>query len=134
MQTLQPLVNAVQRNCDIADARHARDMTLCTYLLEMRELYRWEQDMPLTALPPKDALGRWLTEREARWNGLESSSDGTVPVEDRGLGPFGAQAINDRLVPRGLVYGGGYGRFHQPQFFLGELERREAREGVRVLV
>ncbi|HSD60749.1 MAG TPA: hypothetical protein VLC55_07840, partial [Burkholderiales bacterium] len=62
MQTLQLLVNAVQRNCDIADARHARDMTLCTYLLEMRELYRWEQDMPLTALPPKDALGRWLTE------------------------------------------------------------------------
>ncbi|HSD60900.1 MAG TPA: hypothetical protein VLC55_08605, partial [Burkholderiales bacterium] len=41
---------------------------------------------------------------------------------------------NDRLVPGGLVYGGGYGRFHQPQFFLGTLERRETREGVSVLV
>src|SRR5512134_2735857 len=134
MQTLQPLVDAVQRNCDIADARHARDMTLCTYLLEMRELYRWEQDMPLTALPPKDALGRWLTEREARWNGLESSAYETLPVEQCRLDPFDVEAINDRLLPKGLVYGAGYGRFHQPQFFLGELERRETREGVRVLV
>jgi hypothetical protein len=134
MQVLQPLVEAVQRNCDIADARHARDKTLCTYLLEMRELYRWEQDIPLTALPPKDALGRWLTEREARWNGLEASAYEALPVDDRRLDPFEARAINDRLLPLGLVYGGGYGRFHQPQFFLGMLERREFRQGIEVLV
>ena len=36
------LVEAVQANCNITDARHARNMTMCTYLLEMRELYRWE--------------------------------------------------------------------------------------------
>ena len=36
------LVQAVQTNCDIADARHARDVSLCTYLLGMREFYRWE--------------------------------------------------------------------------------------------
>ena len=28
------LVGAVQTNCDIADARHARDVSLCTYLLD----------------------------------------------------------------------------------------------------
>lgn len=134
MPALQPLVEAVQRNCDIADARHARDMTLCTYLLEMRELYRWEQDLPLTAPPPKDALGRWLTEREERWSGLEESAWEALPLEDRRLDPFEVNAINDRLLPRGLVYGGGYGRFHRPQFFLGALERRETRLGVEVLV
>jgi hypothetical protein len=134
MQVLRPLVDAVQRNCDIADARHARDMTLCTYLLEMRELYRWEQDMPLSALPTKEALGRWLTEREARWSSLESSPYQAVPVEGQRLDPFEARTINDRLLPRGLVYAGGYGSFHRPQFFLGELERRETREGVEVLV
>lgn len=134
MQALQSLVDAVQYNCDVADARHARDKTLCTYLLEMRELYRWEQELPLTATPPKDALGRWLTEREARWNGLEESSYRALPVEDRRLDPFEARAVNDRLLPRGLVYGAGYGRFHQPQFFLGRLERRENRQGLEVLV
>ena len=40
------LVAAVQTNCDIADARHARDVSLCTYLLGMREFYRWEHDRP----------------------------------------------------------------------------------------
>ena len=34
------LVQAVQTNCDIADARHARDVSLCTYLLGMREFFR----------------------------------------------------------------------------------------------
>lgn len=38
------LVQSVQRNCHVADARHAREMTLCNYLLEMREFYRWEHD------------------------------------------------------------------------------------------
>ena len=37
------LVAAVQANCHISDARHARNMTLCTYLLEMRECYRRER-------------------------------------------------------------------------------------------
>lgn len=134
MEPLQTLVDAVQYNCDVADARHARDMTLCTYLLEMRELYRWEKEMPLTAMPPKEALGRWLTEREARWNGLEESAYRSLPVADNCLDPFEARAVNDRLLPRGLVYGAGYGRFHQPQFFLGRLERRENRHGVEVLV
>jgi len=41
------LVEAVRRNCHIADARHAREMTLCTYLLEMREFYRWEAGIAL---------------------------------------------------------------------------------------
>ena len=33
-------VAGVQANCDLADARHARDLTLCTYLLQMREKIR----------------------------------------------------------------------------------------------
>jgi hypothetical protein len=134
METLQALVDAVQHNCDVADARHARDVTLCTYLLEMREFYRWEQEMPLTAMPPKDALGRWLTEREARWNTLEESEYRRLPLEDQRLDPFAARPVNERLLPRGLVYGAGYGRFHQPQFFLASLKRREIRQGVEVLV
>ncbi|HSP01523.1 MAG TPA: hypothetical protein VLN90_08695, partial [Thioalkalivibrio sp.] len=38
---LSDLRQSVQRNCDIADARHAGNDTLCTYLLKMREFYRW---------------------------------------------------------------------------------------------
>lgn len=41
--TRTALIKTVQKNCDIADARHAGDYTLCVYLLKMREMYRWEQ-------------------------------------------------------------------------------------------
>ena len=39
-QQHRDLIQTVQRNCHIADARHAGDYTLCVYLLKMREFYR----------------------------------------------------------------------------------------------
>ena len=44
------IVSAVQKNCHISDAQFASDLTLCTFLLKMRELYRWEHDIPLTQM------------------------------------------------------------------------------------
>jgi hypothetical protein len=129
-----PLLAAVQRNCDIADARHARDMTLCTYLLEMREFYRWEQDLPLGAPPPRDDVGRWINEREALWEKLFDEDFGALPVAGGRVDPFAATAVNDRLLPDGLVYGAGIGRFHKPHFFLGRLDRVERHDGLTVLV
>ena len=35
------LLEAVQTNCHIADARHAQDLSLCTFLLQIREFHRW---------------------------------------------------------------------------------------------
>jgi Family of unknown function (DUF6866) C-terminal domain/Family of unknown function (DUF6866) N-terminal domain len=129
-----PLLAAVQRNCDIADARHARDMTLCTYLLEMREFYRWEQDLPLGSPPPRDDVGRWISEREALWEKLFDEDFGKLPVAGERVDPFAATDINDALLPQGLVYGAGIGRFRKPHFFLGRLDRVERHDGLSVLV
>jgi hypothetical protein len=134
MRNLHLTVDAVQRNCHVADARHARDAALCTYLLAMREQYRWEHELPLAATPPRDELGRWLTEREALWETLESSPFAPVPVDGEPHDPFDVAAINRTLVPQGLVYGAGLGRLGRPHFFLGALERAESRGGVTVLV
>ena len=131
---LPHLVAAVQRNCDIADARHAREVTMCTYLLQMRELYCWERNLPLAAQPPKDDLARWLTQRETRWNGLENSEHEALRLGARRFDPFEADALNRELAAHGLVYGAGYGRFHRPHFFLAARERDFARDGIRVLV
>ena len=48
-EALAGLAAAVQTNCHIADARHAADMTLCIYLLQMREFHRWERGLPFGA-------------------------------------------------------------------------------------
>ncbi len=128
------LVQSVQRNCHIADARHAREATLCNYLLEMREFYRWENEVPLAQPLPRQELGSWISEREALWDGLQADALERLMVGARSYDAFDVAAINAALVPQGLVYGGGYGRFGKPHFFLAQLERQEERQGLTLLV
>ncbi|HEY5291583.1 MAG TPA: hypothetical protein VIJ43_04640 [Burkholderiales bacterium] len=128
------LVQSVQRNCHIADARHAREMTLCNYLLEMREFFRWEHEVPLARSLPRQELGSWISEREALWDGLQADDLEPLRVGAQTYDAFEVDAINAELVPHGLVYGGGYGRFGKPHFFLAQLERHEQRQGLRLFV
>ncbi len=128
------LVAAVQRNCHIADARHARDMTLCTYLLEMREFYRWEAGIPLGDPLARPEVGTWLSERESLWETLGEDDFVHLSVVGQTFEPFAAAAVNEILVPQGLVYGAGIGRFGKPHFFLGKLAARESADGLTVLV
>ena len=81
-------MRAVQRNCDIADARHAGDYTLCIFLLRMREHYRWEKRLPFSAPLAKDAVGDWLAEREALWNEIEAEDLVPIPTRDGLRDPF----------------------------------------------
>ena len=130
----QHLLAAVQHNCDVADARYAREVTLCTYLLEMREFFRWEQDLPPGMAPPRDEVGRWINEREARWDALGDADYVPLPVAGGAFDPFAVAAVNEALLPAGLVYGAGLGRFHKPHFFLGRLERQERHDDLSVLI
>jgi hypothetical protein len=133
-ENLSALIDTVQKNCTIADARHARDMTMCTFLLEMREYYRWEMEIPYGARLPKDELGDWLNARESLWDTVEEEDFAPLPLNEAGIDPFEAGDINRALVPLGLVYSSGLGHFRQPHFVLAELKRAEVREGVQVLV
>ncbi len=127
-------VQAVQRNCDIADARHAADLSLCVYLLQMRELFRWQQQRPLGAALPHAEVGAWLDRREALWDGLAGADYGPLPLQGEGLDPFDAGAVNDRLAAHGLYYGAGRLASGRPLFFVGELTNRFEREGLPVRV
>jgi hypothetical protein len=134
VENLSALIDTVQKNCTIADARHARDMTMCTFLLEMREYYRWEMEIPYGARLPKDELGDWLNARESLWDTVEEEDFAPLPLNASGIDPFDADDINRALIPLGLVYSSGLGRFRKPHFVLAELKRAEMREGVQVLV
>jgi len=129
------LVEAVQTNCHIADARHAADLTLCIYLLQMREFHRWEQGLPFGAPLARDAVGAWIAEREALWSALEETPFVPLPCGAAGgaLDPFDIDAINARLRPWGLLYGAGLVSADRPVFFLAELHGRATREGLEVL-
>ncbi len=131
---LSGLTHRVQRNCHISDARHGTEYTLCTYLMKMREYYRWERGLPFSASLPRDAVGNWLVEREGLWESLSEADFEPLMIEDRSYDPFAAEDVNRALRPHGLVYSGGLGRNAKPHFFLGSLETHQQRDGYSVVV
>jgi hypothetical protein len=128
------LIAAVQTNCHIADATHAADMTLCIYLLQMREFYRWEQGLPPLQPMAREAVGAWISAREALWDELEGKSFRALPLAGGDVDPFDVAAANAALAPLGLVYGAGYTAPGRASFFLGALESAQPREGVLLRV
>lgn len=128
------LVEAVQTNCHIADAAHAADMTLCIYLLQMREFYRWELGAAPLQMLPREDVGAWITAREGLWNQLEDRPFQPLPVAGRLFDPFDVEAINAELAPRGLVYSAGLTAPGRASFFLGALTAVQRRDGMVVLV
>jgi hypothetical protein len=124
-EALQTLINQVQKNCHIADARHAGDYTLCVYLLKMRELYRWEQQISFQQVLTSDDVGDWLTEREDIWDEMEEANYFSLTWNGHKYDAFeGSDEINQQLNQQSLVYSAGYGNRCRPHFFIAELERK----------
>jgi len=134
MRNFAQLAGVVQRNCDISDARHAGDYGLCTFLLKMREYFRWENELPFARTLPKHELGEWLKAREQAWGGIEADEFAPLPLARGELDPFDAEAANLELLPQGCVYSAGYARMGKPVFFLGRLLRVEERAGFTVRI
>jgi len=132
--TLQSLREAVQHNCDIADARHALDYSLCTYLLKMREYYRWSDELGYDVdLSATDVAG-WVDAQEQRWAKLEGAPFAPITVEQTDFDVFDNEGINKVLNAQGVAYSAGLGKFLRPLFFLGELLATEELEGYRILI
>ena len=122
---IQTLINKVQLNCHISDARHAGNYTLCVYLLKMREFYRWEQQRSFSEKLSTDDIGDWLSGREGLWQEVENDEYSSISIADRSYDPFDSSGINQSLLADKLIYSGGYGVKNKPHFFLAELEKKE---------
>lgn len=130
---IDDLAAAVRRNCDVADARHAQDMSLCQYLLAMREHFRWETGLPPGQAPDRTAVGAWIAAREARWEELAPRPFEPLAFDGRTFDAFNERAVNAALAPAGWVYGAARGPLGRPHFFLGRLAAAYERHGLRVV-
>ena len=109
---LPALIGAVQRNCDIADARHAGELTMCIFLLRMRDFYFWEHELPPGREAARAEIGEWMARRERLWDELEDKSYTRLPLGGESIDPFETDAVNEALAGRGLVYSAGRSRPH----------------------
>lgn len=130
----ESLCKTVQKNCDISDAHHATNYTLCIYLLKMREYFRWENGYSCNDALPKKDIGAWMQERENLWENLSGKNFLPLLIDGREFGPFDTEDINEALAPRGYVYSGGVGRHAAPHFFLAKLEAKEVYNDFTVYV
>ncbi len=125
---LNALVQAVQTNCDIADARHAADLSLCIYLLQMREFHRWEQGLAYTAELDRVAVGEWIARRERHWSQIEHRAWLPLPIAGREFDAHDVEGVNAQLVPLGLIYGAGLAAPGRPTCFLATLHEVRRRD------
>lgn len=113
------LIETVRYNCDIADAQNAQENTMCIYLLKMRDYFGWSNNLPLNASIPKDKLGKWINEKENRWESIYQNEFAPIRIDGIELDAFDTNNINDALESRGLLYSAGIGRGGQVHFHLG---------------
>ncbi len=128
------LCETVQHNCNISDARHASNYTLCTYLLKMREYFRWENGYRFNQALPQEVIGPWLTEREQLWEDIEEQPYMSLTINGQTFDPFDTDGINQSLLPQGYIYSGGIGLRTTPHFFMGQLLKEELHRDYLVLV
>lgn len=129
---LPSLIHQVQSNCNLSDALYGGVYSLCSLLLRMRDLYKWEQGLnPWHEPDPPDLLA-WIERMEDEWLTVKPAPFDSIHIANRCFPPFEAEAINEILRPRGLVYGAGYGTGMKPTFFLGELQEQKSDSDLRI--
>ncbi|MGD8641986.1 MAG: hypothetical protein PVG89_15225 [Gammaproteobacteria bacterium] len=134
MIDIQKVADIVQTNCHISDANYAGNYSLCIFLLKMREYYRWEKRIPLSANLTKSDVGEWLSQREGEWEAYEEQDFQPLHIHDEQYDPFEANPVNALLNPLGYVYSSGLGVFGKPHFFVGELEQHQDIDGLQIYI
>ncbi|MFV1992405.1 MAG: Sfum_1244 family protein [Acidiferrobacterales bacterium] len=127
------LIEQVQQNCNLSDAQYAGNYSMCTYLLKMREYYRWENRLNFSANMSQHDIGDWLVKREHQW--AEIANKDYQPIKlSREYGPFETDKINKELISQGHVYSSGIGIFGKPHFFIGKLSETRQLDNLNIYI
>ncbi|MHC1743293.1 MAG: Sfum_1244 family protein [Syntrophobacteraceae bacterium] len=129
---LSSIVGRVQANCALSDALYGGVYSLCSLLLRMRDLYKWEHGLQPWQEPDPPDLLEWIESREDAWLTVEKVPFNPVEIDGSSFSPFDVEAVNAVLRPRGYVYGAGYGTGMKPTFFLGELVEQKTVSGLHI--
>jgi hypothetical protein len=132
MVDIPALTRQVQHNCDVSDARHAGIYSICGLAMRLRDLFKWEHDLPPWQESDSGDVLEWIGVKESCWERLADSDYEQLAAGDTDFDPFDSEAINSVLIPVGFYYGGGYAHSLKPTFFLALIQQRIEIEGTPV--
>ena len=128
------LIQTIRRNCEISDARDNGIYSICSLVLKLRNLYKWEHDIEPWQEPESGDLLDWIEVKEKYWETIVEDPFLPFDIGGREEDPFESKEVNRLLAKDGLVYGAGYGRSLKSIFFLAEKIREDSAEGCPVVI
>ena len=129
----QTLFTAIQHNCDISDARDHGIYSMCTMVLKLRNLYKWENNLQPWEEPDAPVLLDWIDAKEKYWATLDGEDYLPLPICGETVDPLAVEEVNGNLE-RSLLYGAGFGRSLKTVFFLAEKKDEKVVEGCPVTI
>lgn len=128
------LISAIQHNCDISDAKDHGIYSMCTMVLKLRNLYKWEHGIEPWAEPDPAKLLDWIEAKENYWQTLSEQHFQPLAINGNTYEPDELPAINRAFLNQGMVYGFGYGRSMKAVFFVAEKQEERRIAGKKVFI
>ncbi len=130
----ESLIKDIRHNCDISDARDYGVYSMCSMVLKLRNLYKWEKSIePWDEPEPADLLD-WIDVKENYWADIAEESFRPLGSPENVIPPFDHERINPVLENKKSFYGAGYGRSMKSIFFLGEIVEHYSIENCPILI
>ena len=111
-------LKTVKQNCDISDARDNGIYSICTLVLKLRNLYKWENGLEPWQEPDSPILLDWIGAKEEYWETIQDKKFLRIPINGEGVDPFLLPIINEHFSSGNHIYGAGYGRSMKAVFFI----------------
>jgi hypothetical protein len=128
------IIQDIQHNCNISDARDHGIYTMCTMVLKLRNLYKWENDLEPWQEPETADLLDWIEAKENYWKTIAEEPYRHLDINGRAYLPDDPPAINAYFSDKQMIYGAGYGRSMKAIFFLAEKIEQRTVAGIPVLI
>lgn len=130
----QRLLSDIQYNCDVSDARDHGIYSMCSMVLKLRSLYKWEHRIEPWKEPESAELLDWIEQKESYWETLAESDYRSLRLQGSSCGADDTAAINHDQAPHNLFYGAGHGRSMKSIFFLSQIVKRYEVEEQPVII
>ena len=127
-------IEDVQFNCDVSDAKDHGIYSMCSMILKLRNLYKWEYQIEPWSEPEPGDLLDWVDEKERYWEGLCKESFRPLTILGKEILPHNLGFVNRALKSENLLYGAGHGRSMKAVFFLAEILEKKQMEGKTVYI
>jgi hypothetical protein len=131
---LTPFIQDIQHNCDISDARDHGIYSMCTMVLKLRNLYKWEKGLQPWEEPESADLLDWIDAKENYWAAIADEPYRSLSASGKTLAPLDLEEINAALSDESLLYGAGFGRSMKTVFFLAEKIEQRNTEGCPIII